>query len=413
MTDSYTLEDYYRAVYLCSSQTDFTLEEWESFFDTLSVSVEDKVGLLEATQYLERFQKDGVVVLKHIYPVDDSREFVDEFWEYMVSLPYKPSIKKKIIKLIDDIGIRKNPWDSYSKKQLSELREYYPMTGGFGALTLPPAFHMKGSWKARQDKVIVSVFQNLLGQDDIEVTLDRVSFKFPGQGETEFAHWDSDPWLWPDEPYEGLQGMLSLSQTSFKCMPGSNSDAFREEFIQQYHPSKRHDQYFIEESHDPMNLRKQIQSYPLGIGDLVVWSNRLLHEARKNDTDRIRYTFFISYYPKGSPNMESMRYYREQGVDYYEDRRQSYDTGKNPLTFPSGYPVRLYSMRAWTTGAATLPKFCNMFKDDCGLCNEEEYKSGKKKGQTHPIVVQWDPIELGLYTPPPLTELGEKILGGD
>ena len=460
MSTDAKIEDYFRAMYLLASQYEYNEEQYRSFIQTL-VDNDEKLReyadeLFEASQFLRKYRGDGVVVLKHIYPREECKAFVDEFWEYILSLPYKPEIKGEVEGIIEELHLRDNPWRSITKRETEELKKYYPMTGGFGALTMPPAFHLKGSWKARQDPVILSVFRALLGYQEIETALDRVSFKLPGQGETEFTHWDSNPWSWPDEEYEGIQGILSLSETSFRAVPSTHTEQFRREFIAKYPKNKRHDQYYVGEDKslrdvlvdygergvdipprkerendskyakrlisllkkidnkykgifDPMKLREKVQTYPIGIGDLVVWSNRLLHEARQNKTTKIRYAMYLSYYPAGKPSKNALLTYKKAGVDYYQDRIDSYTTGKNPFAFPSGTEVKLWSKMAWAYRSKPLLRFCSMWEGGKTPCINKPFKAGG----SWPIVQGWDPLELGFYSPPKLTKEGWRILGRD
>lgn len=462
VTPKITFEHYFRVIYTMASQYSHTKQEYKDLINSLIESdpslEEYRDDLFEASQFQKTYRDTGIVVLKHIYPVEECREFVGEFWEYILSLPYKPEIKREIEETINRLGLIEDPWKSVKKKDVAALHKYYPMTGSFGALTMPPAFHMKGSWKARQDPVIISVYRALLGVQEIETTIDRVSFRMPGQGESEFTHWDSNPFTWPEEDYESIQGILALSETSFRAVPGTHTDVFQQKFTSLYPPNKRHDQYFVgldknlndvlsdmenndlyipprlekenDEKYtkrlvkilkkhdknykgifDPMNLREKVETFPIGIGDYVIWSNRLLHEARKNSSDKIRYAFYNSYYPAGNPCMNVQVTHRKKDIDYYADRLESYRTGKNPYAYPnSGTEIKMWSQRAWSCKADSLKRFCDMWIPEETPCID---KQPKNKGVPWPIVKGWDPLKLGIYSPPPLSAEGWRLLGID
>jgi len=251
-----------------------------------------KENLLETCKFKTTFKENGIVVIKGVISSDMVKQCKADIWETVLDYPYKPEIKEQL-----------------DLKDIETLRKYYPMTGGFGALTIPPAFHTKGQWMVRQDPSVVGVFSTLLNTNDISVHFDRISFKLPGQGEREFCHWDSDPWSWPEEEYESLQGILTLTPTSFFAVPKTNTNVFRKKFIKVYPKSKRKDQYFIQKNNDPFNLLKKVKEYKLNPGDLVIWSNRLLHEARKNTTNSIRMAHYISFFPKGKYPKGMKRFY--------------------------------------------------------------------------------------------------------
>ena len=97
-------------------------------------------------------------------------------------------------------------------------------------------------------------------------------------------------------------------------------------------------------------------------------------------------------------------------INYYKDRLYSFTTGNNPLSFPSGFPTRLYSTLAWNVQAKTLKTFCSLWEENSNMCTEKTYKGGKNKGKSWPIVTGHDPSKYG-YKIPYLNEEGVKLLG--
>lgn len=348
----------------------------------------------------------GIVVLKNAISSSIVEESVQDIWETIVSLPWIPE-KKETWQRIHN-SLREDYWRALSSEEANVGIQNYPMTGGFGALTLPPFFNLKTQWKIRQEERIVDIFRSLYGQKDLMVAIDRVSFKFPGQGETEFIHWDSNPFEWPNEPYEGYQGFLALSSTSFFAVPGTHTEAFREEFIKNYPPISRKDQYLIKKNADPLNLQKKVVEYKIEPGDLVIWSNRLLHEARKNKTRTIRYGYYITYFPHGQPHPTVLKQYKKKKIDWLADRIHSYETGMNPRFFPSGTEVRLWPRANLMYHPERLNEFCSMFTEGSETYT---YKTGAKKGEQVSLPVEWNPRNLGIYEPPLLTDLGRELLG--
>ena len=149
--------------------------------------------------------------------------------------------------------------------------------------------------------------------------------------------------------------------------------------------------------------------YKLSPGDLVIWSARCLHQAKKNTTNKVRYAYFITYFPRGKPQPAVLEGYTKKGIDFLDDRIESYKTGKNPTFFPSGIEIRLYSRMAYMMHPHVLDKFCNLFTEGC---KEVEYGAGSKKaGQKVNIPTEWNPLDLGIYKPPKLTKLGKYLLG--
>lgn len=348
----------------------------------------------------------GIIVIKQAISSSLIQESVEDIWNTIVSLPWVPE-KKELWQEIKN-SIQQDYWRTLTQEEANLGIQNYPMTGGFGALTLPPFFNLTTQWKVRQEENIVNAFRQAYGQENLMVAIDRVSFKFPGQGETEFIHWDSNPYEWPNEPYEGYQGFLALSKTSFFAVPNTHTMSFREEFIENYPPVSRKDQYLVKKNQDPLNLQKKVVEYSLESGDLVIWSNRLLHEARKNTTNTIRYGYYITYFPHGQPHPTVLQQYKKKKIDWLNDRIHSYETGMNPRFFPSGTEVKLWPKANLMYHPDKLNNFCDMF-----ICGNEIYiyKTGSKKGQTVKLPIEWNPRELGFYKPPHLTDLGKKLLG--
>lgn len=392
--------DLYREIYHHVAK-DYDVEFVKNRVKTSDIPKDEKNKLLEAFNFYEDFKRDGIVIFRNIYQPSRVREAVDDIWDHILSLPYKPTIKKKLQEVWN--SLKKDPWRDPTSEEISTIRQYYPMIGGFGALTRSPVFHLTTQWDARQDPVIVSVYQKLLEHEDIKVYYDRVSFKMPGQGETEFTHWDSNPWSWPQEEYEGVQGILALSNTTFRAVPRTNTEQFRKEFISKYPKPKRHDQCHVSKDHDPMKLQDKVQTYRVNKGDLVVWSNRLLHEARINKTKKIRYAYFINYFPKGNPNPNMTTSYKKAKINFENDRKISLETGSNPAFFPSGTSIRLYAKSHLMYHPQKLNEFCELFTTGC---EDYTYKSGKKKDTTVQIPTTWNVS----YIKPTLTSLGKSLI---
>lgn len=447
---------HYREVYRIVAETELANgpgtgckagEEYVRSIYGSGLSLSEYLSLTSATAYINLYRHEGVITLRHIMPKEWTRRAIDDIWDNgILSLPWTDELKAEWQTIRE--SFRADPWRVMSKADANRAIEIYPMTGGFGALTMPPAFHLATQWEARQDPVMVTVGRALLvasgaipqpvrpaldpTDPGVLVSLDRVSLKFPGQGETEFCHWDSDPFSWPEEPYEGMQGILSLSNTSFRAVPRTHTEEFRQRFIALYPQGKRKDQYHVLSQHDPLGLRKSVREYPLRPGDYVVWSNRLLHEARINRTSFVRYGFFIQYIPAHlGPAPAVLDAHRPKKIvgkgkrkdksadappepddalhAWYRDRQRSYETGGNPHTFPSGTTISLYSQRSLMSHPQSLDTFCAMFTTPP---TPYTYKTGKKKGQVVNLPSGWNPLEEGSYTPPPLSELGQYLLLG-
>lgn len=302
---------------------------------------------------LTTYRQQGVIVVPHVIDDDQIQTAVEDIWTNIENLPWKKEFRTRWHHLHEnmknDVTAHAPPvWGRpVTKKESKEAKEIYPSMGGFGALNPPPFYHLNSQWQIRQDPRIVDIFSQILDTDELMVALDRVSFKYPGMGENEFCHWDSNPFFWDEEEYESVQGIIALSDTSFFAVPGTHTKEFQKEFTSQYPATTRRDQYFVLEEHDPLKLRSKVVEYPLRAGDLVIWSNRLLHEARINKKDTIRYAYYLTYFPHGRPPPTVVKAYKSKKIDWKQDRIASYTTGRNPLFYPSGTKIELYSKQVY------------------------------------------------------------------
>jgi hypothetical protein len=78
-------------------------------------------------------------------------------------------------------------------------------------------------------------------------------------------------------------------------------------------------------------------------------------------------------------------------TDFLSDRKYSFQAGTNPLYFPSGSLVSLYSRSHIMYHPEVLNSFCGKFVVPC---EEQIYKSEKKQGQSVlvPSGTMYDPL---------------------
>ena len=170
------------------------------------------------------FKKNGFIIIKDVLNSIDTQDFKKEIWNTIYKIPFSQDVKNKI-----DFDFR--DYDkNLTEEEIKNINIFYPNIDKFGTMNLPPFFHLHNMWKARQNPKIFIKFAQLLNNHKIWCSLDRVSVKLPGKGNSEFCHWDSDPWYWEEQQFEPLQGLLSLCDTSFFCCPGSHSLDFGKKF---------------------------------------------------------------------------------------------------------------------------------------------------------------------------------------
>jgi hypothetical protein len=427
---------------------------------------------------IEGFQTNGYIVLRNFLYEKFCADYVDEIWQVISSAPW-----------LDNERVTPPPDGPFSqlkgkgvseanKKWLSDLKitgkaadkKWFP--GNFSAPGIPPFFHLNHSWELRQSPRLYHTFCELLscGKTKINrlwVSIDRVSVKPPGMGDQEsFYHWDSDPWYWESETYTGLQGMFSLSDgNTFTLFKTTHTDTFRDSFING--PGNTHKPNWLSNGDvgkkegmivfnkvqsewlDKQNLKTVIT---LNRGDIIIWSNRLLHLASKNKSNQMRYAQYIQYDPAGvvdgipqNPELlpkgdreellEAITKYQSlykknplppsnipiDNITVVNDRIRSFNDGHAPLFYPSG-GLTNNSMRPniWRSQFKNLnAAYAKRFKhtEEMPTHKRITYQNGKnfyeKDGVLEPTieVIEWKVKHTPLYTPPTLTYLGRLLLG--
>lgn len=363
---------------------------------------------MDHSDVIETLARDGIAVVRGVWSEEQCRRAIRDIMGTVERLPYTEPVAKRWKEIATHVT--GDPWGPCPPDIARDGIAYYPTSGSFSALTTPPFFHLATQWEARCEAKLISLYESIYGSRDLLTTIDRVSLKFPGGGATEFAHWDSNPHEWSEVNREGYQGILSLYTTKVYAKPGSHTDAFRDEFIKLYPQKRAHDQYVIDAKQDPLKLRSACQAYDVGPGDFVIFSNRLLHEVRKNKSDRIRFAYYVSYFPRDSPSIGSEVAYDKAGVDRIADRLASYQTGLAPFAFPSGTRVALWAKSSLMYHPDVLNNYCALFTTGS---TPYTYKTGAKRGRVVNLPIEWDPIALGLYTPLPLSRPIRRLLLGE
>ncbi len=155
-------------------------------------------------------------------------------------------------------------------------------------------------WNNRQNPRMHALFTEILGAEQLCVTIDRVGFKppydpaHPDYDHKGFTHWDVDTAKLP-VPF-GVQGVLCLTDTSenmggFSCVPGFHRGL--EEWIAAQ-PADRHTRVPDLSALPP---EKRVTPIPARAGSMIVWNNLLLHGNGRNVGDRPRFSQYISMFP--------------------------------------------------------------------------------------------------------------------
>jgi len=150
----------------------------------------------EQKEYVEFFKKYGFVVVRGVYEKSQMEDTVNEIW---TDLEKSGAVKEKDVQSWDNMAIAK--------------------TGIFG----DSVAHSKMMWENRQSPKLHRIYSNLIGTEDLLVSLDRVCVMRPTKGVPKYLggeekvdhpewktvdawfHWDLNPWFWTGEGLTELE----------------------------------------------------------------------------------------------------------------------------------------------------------------------------------------------------------------
>ena len=154
-------------------------------------------------------------------------------------------------------------------------------------------------WDNRQYPRLYQVFTEILGREQLCVTIDRAGFKppqhpdHPEYDHKGFAHWDVDTSKLPIR--FGVQAVLCLADTEanmggFQCAPGFHKGL--EEWIKTQ-PADRNPRV-----PDLTTLPPDTKVVPIPAkqGSLILWNNLLLHGNGHNVSQKPRFSQYISMF---------------------------------------------------------------------------------------------------------------------
>ncbi|UVI32780.1 phytanoyl-CoA dioxygenase family protein [Paenibacillus spongiae] len=239
-------------------------------------------------EHVAFFRENGYVKIEGVVPKDNCDRVIDAIWDCLGHDPSNP-----------------DNW-------------YDPPKGVLGSAGMVEMYHHQSMWDNRQHPAVHQAFAELLGEEKLWVTLDRVNMKPPVRSDRKelsagFIHWDTDTSKLPNPLRKplGVQGVLYLADTAvnqggFQCVPG----IYRvlEEYLQTQ-PEGRNPSV-------PDLTGYEVEAIPGKAGDLVIWDILLPHGNGHNYADSPRYAQYISMSPARYHRVEE----RNARIEQYQKR---------------------------------------------------------------------------------------------
>lgn len=240
------------------------------------------------------FLRYGYVVVRNIISEEQIERTNDELWESEHLIKQKSTVN------------RHNPdtWDSWP-------------SGIFGFINPTNDFKLKTAYENRQNENLVRLFQLLLNEKALWVSIGRFGIMRPTKnvkfidGRVEdkpewkttesWLHWDQNPWSEPG--FHRLQGLITLSDHTeesggFACIPGFNNkfdEWANENPVDKVKDGSTTQIPFMVPEDD--QIQKQVKKIIMEKGCALIWDSRLPHQNYPNNNDSFRIVQYINYRP--------------------------------------------------------------------------------------------------------------------
>lgn len=194
----------------------------------------------------------------------------------------------------------------------------------FSAAGMLEMYHRQSMWDVRQHPRTYQAFAELLEEERLWVSIDRVNMTPPSREDHPeldqgFVHWDVDLTEVPTpipRPY-GVQGVVYLDDTSpdqggFCCVPDLYGE-IDEDWLTERRANRD----------DPTDLTEadladyEVESIPGEQGDLVIWDRLTPHGNGRNTAEDPRYAQYVLMYPEAFADVER----RERRVEAWRNSR--------------------------------------------------------------------------------------------
>ncbi|MEZ4730089.1 MAG: phytanoyl-CoA dioxygenase family protein [Caldilineaceae bacterium] len=186
---------------------------------------------------------------------------------------------------------------AYTGKDLADPAQWYDGLKTFGGGGMINLAHDQALWETRQAPSIYEAYAAIWGTEKLWVTLNRTNFNPPFGPQWDhagFIHWDLDVTHRPLQSC--VQGVLYLTDTAanmggFQCVPGSHRRLA--EWVTTHDPD---DVPTVDAIREGLAVEQIVGQ----AGDLVIWTQALLHGNGKNTSSTPRLAQYICMTPEGT-----------------------------------------------------------------------------------------------------------------
>lgn len=415
-------------------------------------------------QIEQAYRENGMVIVRVIDEEQCNANLAELFSEVLIREPLKREYLPKVgnppmpvsseaFREWKDKVVFPSSEHAASKQRIAAIRsfqeEFNPLHGGFGACCNPEVFHLQQVWNVRQMPHIYEMHARIMGCQDLRVTLDRSFHRLPGQGNSEFIHFDINPFHRLHETEDTIygnatQGKVAYTDSKFVAVPGTHTQEFYQDFCNDYgklypsflNPKSQGVKLGIDKDKDPWCLWGFVQTFVVPAGCMVIWSDRLLHGHSKTPmSSGAEYGMFMGFFkptPKRDEEylhrsiqiMRGTAFTREEailrgldprrGISQDHDRLRSFEMGDMPLMWPSFDPIHYYPWKFMNFPKILVQnRISKLDLSKVPTCSQTGIsmltKRKNSKGQEVPHLL---PVRCSRHVKPTLTKLGMQLLAG-
>lgn len=256
--------------------------------------------------------------------------------------------EEECVKLRNDVWdeikhVTKNRFDINDTKTWRNFYDFYPLHSML--LQHFSLGHMQPIWDIRQHPEVGTVFSKIWGVpvDELLVSFDGLSIHLPPEKTNKGWYRDND-WFHTDQSFEKkgkhcIQGFINLypvneKDASLKFLEKSHK--YHEEFNDIHKPICDGDWYKLKDKEVEFYKNKGCTDYAVkaGVGSLVLWDSRTIHQGKEAEKTRKEENFRIVVYvcmmPRHTSNIKAL----SKKMKAFKELRVTNHWANDPKLFP-------------------------------------------------------------------------------
>jgi hypothetical protein len=239
--------------------------------------------------------------------------------------------------------VSQNRFDINNQNTWREFFKFYPLHSML--LQHFSLGHMQPVWNIRQNPKVCEVFEKIWNVDKNEllVSFDGLSVHLPPE-KTNKGWFLGKEWYHTDQSFKKqnkccIQGFINLypvnkGDASLSIL--EKSHRYHQEFNEQFHPECSDNWYKLKDGEKQFFINKNCNPYAVkaGIGSIVLWDSRTIHQGKEPEKTREHENFRIIVYVCMMPRHMSNEKSLEKKRKAFNELRVTNHWANNPKLFP-------------------------------------------------------------------------------